>query len=299
MLKEADFAFRQAFAFCPYSPEALFRYVNYLVSPEIHRLDDALLLARTSEKLDPLNASLSDLVNRLQQSKAQRAALNPAQLEAAVRQNPRNFQLALNLASEYFQLGQTGPAIKILDRLLNSTNAPSSLLRTLLQIYTTLSSQAGVEEAVKHLSSRFQRNPTDLEAGLALAEGYRGLRQPQLAAQALHQVVSSPSASANTILQAAEQLVALSDYAGLETALEKLTKVSPGSPESWYNLAAIKALLGKPAESLAALRQALALSDQRHLADPKARDLRAELQHDPRFNSLRSLPDFKNLAAGK
>ena len=28
MIKEADFAFRQAFAFCPYSPEAVFRYVN-------------------------------------------------------------------------------------------------------------------------------------------------------------------------------------------------------------------------------------------------------------------------------
>ena len=32
MIKEADFAFRQAFAFCPYSPEAVFRYCNLLFS---------------------------------------------------------------------------------------------------------------------------------------------------------------------------------------------------------------------------------------------------------------------------
>jgi len=39
--------------------------------------------------------------------------------------------------------------------------------------------------------------------------------------------------------------------------------------------------------------------EQRRLQDPKARDLRAELPQDPRFNSLRSLPEFKALAGGK
>ena len=31
-LKEAEFALKQAFAFCPYSPEAVFKYVSFLVS---------------------------------------------------------------------------------------------------------------------------------------------------------------------------------------------------------------------------------------------------------------------------
>jgi len=299
LLKEADFAFRQAFAFCPYSPEALFRYVNLLVSPEVQRLDDALLLARTSQKLDPFNASISDLVNRLQESKVQRASLNPAKLEESLRQNPGNFQLALNLASEYFQLGQTGAGFQVLDRLLNTSNAPAGLLRTLLQVYTTLSNQPGVQKTVERLASEFHSNPADLEAGLALAEGYRNLSQPQLAKQTLDLVLSSPKTDAQTVLQAAQQLVALSDYAGLEKALEKLTRIAPQSPESWYDLAAIKSILGKPAEALPALRQALNLSAQRRLQDPKARDLRAELQHDPRFGSLRSLPEFKSLSGEK
>ena len=32
MAREADFAFRQAWALCPYSPEATYRYVNFLKS---------------------------------------------------------------------------------------------------------------------------------------------------------------------------------------------------------------------------------------------------------------------------
>ena len=51
MIKEADFAFRQAFAFCPYSPEAVFRYVNLLLS--LQRFDDALMVARPARNSIP------------------------------------------------------------------------------------------------------------------------------------------------------------------------------------------------------------------------------------------------------
>ena len=299
MIQEADFAFRQAFAFCPYNAEVLFRYVNLLLSPEVQRLDDALLLARTSQKLDPFNSGISDLANHLQEMKAQRAALNPARLEQSLREKPQDFQLALNLASEYFQLGQTGAALQTLDRLLATSNAPTELLRTLLQVYATLSNQPGVQRTVERLASEFQRNPADLEAGLALAQGYRAIGQGLLAAQTLDQVLKSPNADANAVLHVAQQLVALNDYPRLEQALEKLSRLAPESPESWYDLAAIRSILGKPNEALAALRQALELSAQRRLHDPKARDLQAELQQDPRFNGLRALPDFKALSGGK
>jgi len=65
MIKEADFAFRQAFVLCPTSAEALFRYVNLLLSPEVHRVDDALLLAETTLKLDPQNGAVKNLVQQL------------------------------------------------------------------------------------------------------------------------------------------------------------------------------------------------------------------------------------------
>ena len=43
MSKEAEFAYKQAFAFCPYSPEAVFRFVNLLIGHQ--QIDDALLVA--------------------------------------------------------------------------------------------------------------------------------------------------------------------------------------------------------------------------------------------------------------
>jgi len=49
MNDEADFAFRQAWALCPYSPEAVFRYVNLLLSQ--NRTSDARLVAETAAKM--------------------------------------------------------------------------------------------------------------------------------------------------------------------------------------------------------------------------------------------------------
>jgi beta-lactamase regulating signal transducer with metallopeptidase domain len=68
MLKEADFAFRQAFAVCPWSPEAVFRYINLLVS--VDRLDDAILIADVPHKLEPDNKQIQNLVTELSRMKS-------------------------------------------------------------------------------------------------------------------------------------------------------------------------------------------------------------------------------------
>jgi hypothetical protein len=49
MARAADFAFRQAWALCPYSPEVVFRYVQFLMTQQ--RTSDALTVAETAEKL--------------------------------------------------------------------------------------------------------------------------------------------------------------------------------------------------------------------------------------------------------
>jgi hypothetical protein len=62
----------QAYALCPTSPEALFRYVNLLLTVNFNRLDDALLVAETSLKLDPENQQTKDLIVELNRYKASR-----------------------------------------------------------------------------------------------------------------------------------------------------------------------------------------------------------------------------------
>lgn len=59
-----DFAFRQAFALCPSSPEAVFRYINFLSAKG--RLDDALLIAKSFLKIDPGNAAAKGLMEQLE-----------------------------------------------------------------------------------------------------------------------------------------------------------------------------------------------------------------------------------------
>ena len=67
MAAEADFAFRQALAFCPYLPEAVFRYVNFLL--EQNRLTDALLIAKTAAQMPPMlgndGAALRQMIEQL------------------------------------------------------------------------------------------------------------------------------------------------------------------------------------------------------------------------------------------
>jgi hypothetical protein len=59
----ADFAFRQAWALCPYSPEAVFRYVNLLLGQ--NRAADALLVAETSGKMPAMQGSDGEQIRAL------------------------------------------------------------------------------------------------------------------------------------------------------------------------------------------------------------------------------------------
>jgi hypothetical protein len=68
MEKAADLACRQAFALCPSSPEALYRYVNLLV--EQKRFQDARRLAETALILDPNAGSYPQLLKELNKLEA-------------------------------------------------------------------------------------------------------------------------------------------------------------------------------------------------------------------------------------
>jgi hypothetical protein len=67
----ADFAFKQAFAICPSSPEAVFRYAQLLLQQR--RFEDALLVAETSLKVDSGNGQVRGLVENVRAYKKQSA----------------------------------------------------------------------------------------------------------------------------------------------------------------------------------------------------------------------------------
>ncbi|MGO8928583.1 MAG: protein O-mannosyl-transferase family [Limisphaerales bacterium] len=301
LLKEADFAFRQAFAFCPYSPEAVFRYCVLLGT--LHRFDDALLVAETCLKLDPYNGQVRGLVDTVNTWKKQgagmvgveQARVALVQLEDEVRKNPADFQAAFNLAGDYLQMQQTDRAVQVLEGVLNSPQADAPALRGLVTAYSSFGHRVGLQRAADKLEALVSANPENFQAALGLAEADRHLQKPEAAIQVLDKAFNDPKVDASTVLSIAQAYATLGNAVKLEAALERLTKVMPESPEAWYDLAVLKCGLGKVPESLATLRTALDLSAKRLQVDPKARDLLASARKEERFGPMRQMPEFKKL----
>jgi tetratricopeptide (TPR) repeat protein len=229
LIREADFAFLQAFAFCPYSPEAVFRYASLLAG--LQRFDDAILVTKTCLVLDPYNGAVVALVENLKNVKASQAHFDEARknlqaMEDQVRTNPAGLQVAFDLASTYLNLQQT-------DR----------------------------------------------------------------AAQVLSGIANSPYAQGQAILSVAKIFVQMKNWPRLEATLDRYVNIEPSNPLAWYDLAALKANLGKPAEALAPLKKALDLSAQQVKQDPKAFNLLEQTRKDDRFNSMRQMPEFQKLVA--
>jgi tetratricopeptide (TPR) repeat protein len=154
MFREAEFAFKQAYAFCPYSPEALYRYVQLLAGAR--RFDDAILLAQTSQKLDKENAGLKNLENELKRLKAQAggmAAPTPdpmlPRLQAAYAANPRELSNALALAQAYASMGRTAEVMRIADDILANPQADKSLISFAAQVYQQLGNYPKLESVLE------------------------------------------------------------------------------------------------------------------------------------------------------
>jgi tetratricopeptide (TPR) repeat protein len=145
LIRETDFAFKQAFAFCPYSPEAVFRYINFLL--QFGRIDDAILVAQTCQKLDPYNDQVKGLMKQLGDIKGdiKNQSANRAQAESQVqhmeneaRTNSDNLQNLLSLAGFYIQMQQTNRAFELFDRALANPHITSSEAGFIAQEYVKM-----------------------------------------------------------------------------------------------------------------------------------------------------------------
>jgi tetratricopeptide (TPR) repeat protein len=152
--KEAEFAFKQAFAYCPYSPEAVFHFMTLLLTQ--NRIDDAILVLKTCQKLDPFNGQISDAINQLEQSKK---GTGVAQALAQVQQN---------LSS-----GQTNAAEQILEQILNFPGADPESLKAVANDYLALRNFAKSEKAIQRVTDLLP-DRSDSWYNLATIQAFRG-----------------------------------------------------------------------------------------------------------------------------
>jgi len=139
-LKEAEFALKQAFAFCPYSPETVFNYASLLAG--MGRYADAFLVANTCYEFDRDNAGVADLVRQLKQLRDNAGSLpaNKSLLELAedFRKNPVDVTNAFQIAGSLYQMGQSNEAISVLDAMMTNPGTDANSLLNLAEGYRQL-----------------------------------------------------------------------------------------------------------------------------------------------------------------
>jgi tetratricopeptide (TPR) repeat protein len=134
--REAEFALKQAFAYCPYSPEAVFHLMNQILSAG--RIDDALLVLKTCHKLDPYNGQIDDWINQLERGKTSAGADQINQFLAQI-------QRAI-------EARQTNAAGQMLDQLLHFPAADPNIMMTVAAMYLRIGDLAKTEEAFQRLT---------------------------------------------------------------------------------------------------------------------------------------------------
>jgi tetratricopeptide (TPR) repeat protein len=185
MLKEADFAYKQSFAFCPFSPEAVYRYIILLTS--VGRMDDAIIVAETCVKLDPNNGQMTQLLRQLREAKGhpnvpgpqgqgqgQTQTVNLAQLQKAYKDNTNDFQAAFNLAGAYLQLHQQEDGMRVLDEVLTNPQVNAGAILFLAQAYAKFNNLPKLETALEKLTVLQPHSP---EAWCDLAAMKTALRK--------------------------------------------------------------------------------------------------------------------------
>lgn len=232
LLKEAEFAFKQSFAYCPYSPEAVFRYINILVT--LNRFDDALLLSRTALKFDPANGQLKGLIDELARMRPQSSAAAPAGAGA----------------------GQ----------------APAA---------------AALPAGLQHIQDVYQR-----------ASSFLASKQTNEALALVDDLLTNNASDANAMLAAAQLYNQTYQFPKAETALSRYATLMGEQPEAWFDLAAMQALLNKPAEAIASLRNSLVYDAKRRASAPPGapaspHNLLEYAKADPRFAAIRETPEFQ------
>jgi thioredoxin-like negative regulator of GroEL len=242
MIKEAEFAFKQAYAFCPYSPEAVFRYINLLIS--LGRVNDAYLIAVTSRKLDPNNPQMDNLVGELERIKRGAppgAAMTP------------------------------------------SAPAPAA------------ANPAQVAADIQVLEQQWATQPTNFQTGSHLVMSLLQAQQYPRALEVLDQILKNPKAGQNEMIFVAQVCNEMNRLDKVEVALDRLVRMAPNSPEAWFDLAGVQAVLNHSTQAVASLEESLKQNSQRRKQQPTAPDLLTNALVDEKLNPIRQLPGFQHV----
>ena len=160
-MKEAEFSLKQAFAYCPYSLEAVFHLMQLLLDARHPRVDDAIAVLKTCHSLDPYNGQITDWISNLESSK-QRGGNGGVTV-----------QQFLDEVQKQVSAKNTNGADQMLEQLLHMPNADAATLVRVADLYLKIGDLPKSEEAITRLT---QVAPNSSEAwyNLAIIQGALG-----------------------------------------------------------------------------------------------------------------------------
>jgi tetratricopeptide (TPR) repeat protein len=187
LMKEAEFAFKQAFAYCPYS-EGAYKYAELLA--DTGRPQDAVMVSRTFQKLDPHNKQVQNMVVQLylqasQRDEALKAAKEFLKLEPdnsflqdvtnQLEQGQKGMTLQdiFNQVATAMKAGQNDRAAALLDQVLHIKQANGPVLTQVAQLYAQMGNLAKAEEAM-HRATEVDPGSSQSWYNLANIEAFEG-----------------------------------------------------------------------------------------------------------------------------
>jgi len=152
-----------------------------------------------------------------------------------------------------------------------------------------------IRSSFQQMEDEYKKHPTNFQAAFNLASAYISMQQTNRAMTILEGMIQLPQVDPHAVLAAAKVFADMRDWPRLELTLERLVKLMPNEPETWYDLAALKSGFGKQSEAMNALTHAVELSNKRLEKNPNASNLVNTARNDGRFAPLRQLPEFQKL----
>ena len=309
MIKEADFAFKQAVAFCPYSPEAVFKYVNLLTSlanRDPSRLDDAIGITQVCYDMDRANLAVKDLLDQLKSMKVRLSGGAVPAAPAAVASAPP--VATPGTPAPTTAPAGTAPQPPAQAQIVNLTPDANGNVTTPFGPVPLASVQA-LTGQMPLLERHYQTNAHNPQISISLATAYFATGQTNKGLGVLDRLLGTPNLDANVVSTIAAAFGSLGQAFKLESALERMVKIAPGSPEFHYDLAAIRAAVAgsltaqkqtaaakqRNHMALQSLVKAVQLSDQRRATNQAAMDLREKAKGDNRFTQIRNEKQYQEV----
>jgi tetratricopeptide (TPR) repeat protein len=154
MLKESEFALKQSFAYCPFSPEPVYHLIALLSMQG--RFEEMKMILQTCHDLDPYNGQFTYWLQSVS-AQTQNGAPSPQSMTA---------QQALTQVQQEVKAGRTNEAARMLDTISRDPQADGPILVAAAELYLQMGRVATARETMEAL---VKKSPDRWDAWFYLA----------------------------------------------------------------------------------------------------------------------------------